>query len=71
MWFNWSKRPRALIEFMLKCAPIKSFGFRGEPLQISIDIDNGWSSGSETVKLISSKLSSKRKSEKKYYNTGS
>ena len=31
-------------------------------MPISIDIDCGWSSGSETVKLISSKLSSNIKS---------
>ena len=50
------------MELILKCTPTKSFGLRGEPLPISIDIDCGCSSGSETVKLMSSKLSSKIKS---------
>ena len=53
--FNASRRPGALMEFMLKCAPEKSEGFKTEPFEMSIFTDWGCSSGSEKAKLISPK----------------
>ena len=48
--FNASRRPGALMEFMLKCAPEKSDGFKTEPFEMSISTERGCSSGSEKAK---------------------
>ena len=39
-----------MLEFMLKCAPEKSEGFKTEPFEMSISTERGCSSGSEKAK---------------------